>query len=151
MQADSWEAAGCFYGGGGSVPGCGSVCALAVYGRVMTEQRPLEKTDSDSLRRSGVPGDSELYRHCLCKHLTSKHTPPPPQPTPSLSLNPPPPLATFCSSLSASRSLISNYQAGSWRFETIAHQTWLSVPMEPGGQQMKSEVLNVVRMSAHVA
>lgn len=90
MQADSREAAGCFFGGGGSVPGCGSVCALAAYGRVMTEQRPLEKTDSDSLRRSGVPGDSELYRRCLCKHLTSKHTPPPPQPTPSLSLNPPP-------------------------------------------------------------
>lgn len=82
MQADSREVAGCFYGGGGSVPGCGSVCALAAYGRVMTEQRPLEKTDSDSLRRSGVLGDSELYRRCLCKHLTSKHTPPPPLPYP---------------------------------------------------------------------
>lgn len=41
-------------------------------------------------------------------------------------------------SLSASHSLISNYQAGSRRSKTIAHQTWLPVPMEPMGQQMKS-------------
>lgn len=33
-------------------------------------------------------------------------------------------------SLSTSRSLIYDYQAGSCRSETIAHQTWLPVPME---------------------
>lgn len=40
-----------------------------------------------------------------------------------------------CHSLSTSRSLIYDYQAGSCRSETIAHQTWLPVPMEPVGNR----------------
>lgn len=115
---------------------------------------PLGRTDTNSHDCRGILQDSKLSlapSTPLSFSLTNTllHTPVSLSSTflPSVSLT----QAESCNSLSASHSLISNYEAGSCRSKTIAHQTWLPVPMEPVGQQMKSEVLNVARALAHVA
>lgn len=100
-------------------------------------------------------GTASFHRLCPALPDTHQHTLHKP-----VSLSPSSPLVSLsrsvcqamsCHSLSTSHSLIFNYWAGSCRSETITHQTWLPVPMEPVGQQMKLEELNAVTAWAHVA
>lgn len=128
-----------------SVSGCACVCLLWKCAQDDRAAVPQGNKDTNSHHCRRILRDTSFLWHCPFQLLflqslagnTHTHTLNTPVSPSLIHLSPPISLTQekSCHSLSTSRSLISDYQAGSCRSETIAHQTWLPVPMEPVGNR----------------
>lgn len=110
-----------------SVSGCACVFLLWKCAQEDRAAVPQGNKDTNSHHCRRILRDTSFLWHCPLQLLFLQSLAPPPR----ISLT----QEKSCHSLSTSRSLIYDYQAGSCRSETIAHQTRLPVPMEPVGNR----------------